>query len=487
MLSSDMDSRHSALSPLDFFHDEMERITTSDAANCRWFVSSFGRFLGDRRIGFSDIDGELVDSYRRYLVEEGLKATTIRRYCERFRSLYNKAVKRGLAPKSGAFDAIGTRKERSAPEIVSGGGRLEAARTVASFDFASQPLFEQTQALFLFSLYACGMSFADMASLRKSSVRGGRLMLASGGSLPLLPGMIRIISRYEGWDADYLLPILRSGMPVADMAQRERSYLHNVEGMFRRAGITCAADADLSLRLWIEIAQELKVPSEVILAALPELPDNSPLRHVRGGDVGGDRVEGVVAMIAGSIKDCAERWYAMRLRPDASYENVAAVLVNGFGMESAALYYPCEEIVKRVGRKLTTQTRSVIRNVVFLRTCRDRLPALAKSLGGMAWIYRQGRSADADYAVVPEYELYKFRTVVSRLTDDMDFMPADRAEWSKGRSVRITGGNLEGYEGRIVDMEPARNGGRREIIVRITTDAGIKVIAEIPDIFIEAL
>ncbi len=143
--------------------------------------------------------------------------------------------------------------------------------------------------------------------------------------------------------------------------------------------------------------------------------------------------------------------------------------------------------MKRVGKKLTVQTRSVIRNVVFFRACQDSLPAIARSLGEVAWIYRSGRSADAGYAVVPEYELYKFRAVVSRFTDDMEFMPADRDQWSNGRSVRITGGNLEGYEGKIVDMDAAQGGGRREILVRITTDAGIKVIAEIPDIFIEAL
>lgn len=489
MLGADSDSFDASVSPLDFFHDEMGRISTSDASNCRWFVSSFGRFLDGRRIVFSDITGELVESYRRYLVEEGLKATTIRRYCERFRSLYNKAVKKGLAPKSGAFDSIGSYRERSVPKIVSGvGSRLDAARAVASFDFGSQPLFEQTQALFLFSLYACGMSFADMAGLKKSSVRGGRLLLASGASLPLLPGMIRIISRYDGWDGEYLLPVMRSGMSAADVSQKERSYLHNVEGIFRKAGMTCVVDADFSLRLWIDIALELKVPSEVILPALSRVPENSSLRYVSGGDaVGCDRIDGAVAMIAESVKDCTERWYAMKLRPGASYESAAAILTEEFGTEVTALYYPCEEIVKRVGKKLTVQTRSVIRNVVFFRACQDSLPAIARSLGEVAWIYRSGRSADAGYAVVPEYELYKFRAVVSCFTDDMEFMPADRDQWSNGRSVRITGGNLEGYEGKIVDMDAAQGGGRREILVRITTDAGIKVIAEIPDIFIEAL
>lgn len=489
MLGTDTDSFDSGLSPLDFFRDEMGRISTSDAANCRWFVSSFGRFLGDRRIAFSDIDGDLVDSYRRHLVEEGLKATTIRRYCERFRSLYNKAVRKGLAPKSGAFDAIGSYKERSVPRTVSvSGRRLDAVRTVASFDFSSEPLFEQTQALFLFSLYSCGMPFSEMAYLKKSSIRGGRLMLASGASLPLLPGMMRIVSRYEEWDADYLLPVLRSGMPVSDMSQKESSYLHNVEGIFRKAGMACAVDADFSLRLWIEIALELKVPSEVILSPVSKVPDNSSLRYVTVSDVvGRDRVDGAVAMIAESIKDCAERWYAMRLRPDVSYDDVVSLFERKFGTGASALYYPCEEIVKRVGKKLTTQTRSVIRNVVFFRTLHDRLPVMARSLAEVAWIYRSGRSADSDYAVVPEYELYKFRAVVSRFNDDMDFMPVDRAEWRKGRDVRITGGDLDGYEGKIVDMEPTQNGGRRAILVRITTDAGIKVIAEIPDIFIEAL
>lgn len=489
MSGTGTDSFDAGLSPMDFFRDEMGRISTSDAANCRWFVSSFGRFIGDRSIAFSDIDGELVESYRRHLVEEGLKATTIRRYCERFRSLYNKAVKKGLAPKSGAFDAIGSCKESSVPRTLSGSGRrLDAVRTVASFDFSSEPLFEQTQALFLFSLYACGMPFSEMASLRKGSIRGGRLVLASGASLPLLPGMIRIVSRYEGWDTDYLLPVLRSGMPVPDMSRKERSYLHNVEGIFRKAGMACAADADLSLRLWIEIGLELGISSEVILSALSKVPDGSSLRCVEVGDaVGGDRVDGAVAKIAESIKDCSESWYAMRLRPDASYDRVASVLKREFGADASALYYPCEEIVRRVGKKLTVRTRSVIRNVVFFRASHDSLPVMARSLAEMAWIYRTGRSADSGYAVVPEYELYKFRAAVSRFTDDMDFMPADRAEWRKGRDVRITGGSLEGYEGKIVDMEPTQGGCRREILVRITTDAGIKVIAEIPDIFIEAL
>lgn len=474
---------------LGFFHEEVGRITTSDAANCRWFVSSFGRFLGGRRIVFSDITVELVDSYRSYLVNEGFKSTTISRYCERFRSLYNKAVKRGLAPKSDAFAGIGSRRERSVPKTLSGGGSpLDAVRRVASCDFGGQPLFGQTRDLFLFSLYACGMSFADMARLKKSYVKGGRLLLPSGGSLPLLPGMVRIMGRYDAWDGEYLLPVLRSGSPEPDMVRRGRSYLHNVEGVFRMAGMSCVADADFSLRLWIDIAMELKVPAEVVSAAVPRVPDGSPLGHMNtSGATDYCTVDGALARVAESVVDCAEHWHVMRLKPGISCECVASLLERESGIGADAVYCPCEEIVRRVGGKLTVEIRSVIRNVMFFRVSDDKLPTVAKSLENAAWIYRNGRSADAEYAVVPEYELYKFRVVVSKLTDDMEFMPAERSEWSKGRSVRITGGSLNGYEGKILNMDAGAKGCRREILVRITTDTGIKVVAEVPDIFIELL
>jgi len=474
---------------LGFFYEEVGRITTSDAANCRWFVSSFGRFLGGRRIVFSDITVELVDSYRRYLVNEGLKSTTISRYCERFRSLYNKAVKRGLAPESDAFVSIGARRERAARGTVSGGGSpLDAARRVVSFDFGGRTLFGQTRDLFIFSLYACGMSFAGMARLRKSSVKGGRLLLPSGGSLPLLPGMVRIMGRYDAWDEEYLLPVLRSGSPEPDMDRRERSYLHNVEGVFRMAGMSCVADADLSLRLWIEIALELKVPAEVVSAAVSRVPDGSPLGYVNPSAVTDySTVDGVVARVADSIADCAEHWHVMRLKPGISCDCVASLLERESGIGADAVYCPCEEIVRRVGRRLTVETRSVIRNVMFFRVSDDKLMMSVKSLAEYAWIYRNGRSADAEYAVVPEYELYKFRTVVSKFTDDMEFLPAGRSEWSRGRSVRITGGSLKGYEGKILNMDTGAKGCRREILVRITTDTGIKVVAEVPDIFIELL
>ncbi len=109
-----------------FFRDVISGITTSNARAHGRFVFTFEKFLVGQRPLLTDIsDTDIVRRYGAWLVDNGYSRSTRDNYMRAFRALYNKAVKRGLVPKTSAFDGLGSRKVRmpsrkivEKPEVV---------------------------------------------------------------------------------------------------------------------------------------------------------------------------------------------------------------------------------------------------------------------------------------------------------------------------------------------------------------------------------
>ena len=67
--------------------------------------------------------------------------------------------------------------------------------------------------IFLFSFYAMGMPFVDIAYLKKGQLKDGYIHYARHKTgqriqVALLPCMLRIIERYQENDSDYVFPIV---------------------------------------------------------------------------------------------------------------------------------------------------------------------------------------------------------------------------------------------------------------------------------------
>ncbi len=206
-------------------------------------LTAFLRFAAGRLYQFDEIDRGTVEAFRHYLVGEGLKPNTVNFYLCKLRAVYNRSVLDGYAPKGAdPFETVCVRIEKTRKLAVDDETLRRVARAELSGDTAI------ARDLFLLSFYCRGMSFVDMAYLRKSDIRGGAILYRrrKTGQLftvQVLPDTQAILDRYDDPSTPFALPILlhRNGAtptPAGPCPKRsldeQRQYEQELYGLYQR-------------------------------------------------------------------------------------------------------------------------------------------------------------------------------------------------------------------------------------------------------------
>ena len=179
------------------------------ASICITAKTSFERFLCGQDILLDKIDNDLVRRYEICLKTTGMMNNTVSCYMRALRSVYNQAVKRGLATQRNPFANVCTRIDRTEKRAVN----EDIVIRLKNMDLSAHKELVLARDLFMFSFYMRGISFIDMANLRKSSVKNGYIIYSRSKTQQMLTVKVEacmqeIISRYEAQTIDdYLIPV----------------------------------------------------------------------------------------------------------------------------------------------------------------------------------------------------------------------------------------------------------------------------------------
>ena len=231
-------------------------------------LASFRRFRQGRDVPLDELDSRLVTAYEAYLKACGLCANTSSFYLRNLRAVYNRAVEQGLTAQRCPFKHVYTGVDRTVKRAVP----LEAIRRLKEMDLSATPALCWARDMFLFSFYTRGMSFVDMAYLRKRDLNGGSLIYRrrkTGQPLCIRwePEMQGLVDKYPAVQSPYLLPIIRSSVGTAERKQ----YLyaaHNINRSLKIIGLRLGLSLPLTLYVarhaWASIAKSKNVPLSVI-------------------------------------------------------------------------------------------------------------------------------------------------------------------------------------------------------------------------------
>ena len=159
----------------DFVNDEVERAKQQGrfkvAGNYLTAARSFTKFIGTDNWLFSDMTAEKLESYQRWLLGRNICLNTCSAYMRALRAMHHRALPvLNAAPFSKVFTGRTKTEKRciSQSEIL----QLKALplQPGGSLSFARD--------IFLFSFYAMGMPFVDIAYLKKSQLRNGCIYYA---------------------------------------------------------------------------------------------------------------------------------------------------------------------------------------------------------------------------------------------------------------------------------------------------------------------
>lgn len=134
-------------------------------------LNSFKRFFGEDDVLLDEVDSNLMVRYETFLKARGICPNSSSYYMRGLRAVYNRAVEKELTVQRNPFRHVYTGIDKTVKRAVP----LKIIRQLRELDLALSPASDFARDIFLFSFYTRGMSFIDMAFLKKKDLQNGIL------------------------------------------------------------------------------------------------------------------------------------------------------------------------------------------------------------------------------------------------------------------------------------------------------------------------
>lgn len=200
-------------------------------------LRSFAVFRMGEDITLDALDSEDIVMYEAWLKSRGLKRNSSSCYLRTLRTLYRKAVEVGLTTDKDIFRHVFTGFAKTSKRAIS----LDSIRNIRHLCLPGGSAVAFARDVFMLSIYLQGMSFIDMAYLKKSDIRNGMLLYDRKKTRQTLaiswePSMQDIVDEYAHLTSGspYLLPIITRH----DGTEREQyeKMEHNVNRNLKKIG-----------------------------------------------------------------------------------------------------------------------------------------------------------------------------------------------------------------------------------------------------------
>ena len=266
---------------------QLGKVRTSETYTAT--LNSFMAFREEQDVPLDGISSDLMLMYEAYLKARGVRMNTISFYIRNLRAVYNRAVEKRLTPQNNPFRHVYTGVDKTVKRAIP----IKDIKALKELDLSMKPSLDFARDMFMFSFYTRGMSFVDMAYLKKTDLQNGILIYRrrkTGQELNIKweKCMAEIIAKYPENKTDFLLPIIKekgngrnseshqaclNGRVVTDEgeANERRQYdnaLHLVNYRLKELSTMLKLQRPLTMYVarhsWASAAKEKNVPLSVI-------------------------------------------------------------------------------------------------------------------------------------------------------------------------------------------------------------------------------
>ena len=236
-------------------------------------LMSFSRFRNGEDLTIDALDAETMNLYEAWLKGRGVKRNSSSCYLRTLRTLYRKAVETGLTTDKHIFRHVFTGFAKTAKRAIP----LSSLRAIRLLRLPEDSVFAFARDLFMLSVYLQGISFVDLAYLKKDDIRNGQLHYSrkkTGQELTVgwESVMQDIVDNYihltKG--SPYLLPIITK-TDGTERRQYERME-HKVNYYLKKIGTMVGLQASLTTytgrHTWASILRDMGTSLSVISKGL---------------------------------------------------------------------------------------------------------------------------------------------------------------------------------------------------------------------------
>lgn len=248
--------------------ERMKRLGTAKTYTSAYL--RFKEFRADTDLTFDQLTPDMIEEYEAWLTNRGLMQNTIRFYLRTLHTLLYKAIDEGLLNNGNKlFSRVHLAYVPTTKRAISAGD----IRTILQLDLPPDSIMAFARDLFMFSFYTRGMSFVDIAYLKKKDLKNGLLSYCRKKTNQQITiaweqELQEIIGRYSAQTegTPYMLPIIKN-TKEAEYVQYKRVQV-NVNRALKRIGEMAGLKLPITMYVarhsWASIARDMDISISVI-------------------------------------------------------------------------------------------------------------------------------------------------------------------------------------------------------------------------------
>lgn len=225
------------------------------------------RLRNDENLMLDYITSEMMESYEAWHRNRGIAPNTISFYTRILRAVYNRAVDNDIIEDRNPFRHVYTGVDKTVKRALP----LAVIKRIKELDLSVTPPLDYARDMFMMSFYLRGMSFIDMAFLKKSDLKNGYVIYRrrkTGQQLIVkwTKEMQMMLDKYPVNKSDYLLPVIRNRNVNERHTYRNTSYNinHNLKRIAAMVGSTIPLTLYVARHSWASAAKAKGIPLSVI-------------------------------------------------------------------------------------------------------------------------------------------------------------------------------------------------------------------------------
>ena len=230
-------------------------------------LKSFRMYRKDEDIMLDCITSATMEDYGSWLKKRGVAPNTVSFYARILRAVYNRAVEEEIIENRNPFRHVYTGVDKTVKRALP----LSVLRKIRNLDLSQSVALDYARDIFMMSFYLRGMSFIDLAFLRKTDLRHGYVTYRrrkTGQQLVIewTKEMQMILDKYPENKSDYLLPVIRNPGINERCTYRNTGYNinHNLKRIAEMVGVTIPLTLYVARHSWASAAKAKGIPLSVI-------------------------------------------------------------------------------------------------------------------------------------------------------------------------------------------------------------------------------
>lgn len=148
---------------------------------------------------------------------------------------------------------------------------------------------------------------------------------------------------------------------------------------------------------------------------------------------------------------------------DLKRRNSNTLAINELGTAGLEVFTPMTQMIMTIGGRRQRRDVPVIQDLLFVHETKETLDPIVAKYPTLQYRYTLGKNKN-EPMTVREDEMERFIFAVGNSETPLYYRPGEITDTMYGKKVRILGGQLDQYEGRLLSVKGMR---KRRLIVEL--------------------